>query len=218
MNALDIRIDTTIMADSRQAVRVVVADVSPLSDANVLTEVVQQLSAHRREKTLECKHPLQRQLSAGAGLALDLLLHPFGLSEKTMSYSFNEHGKPMFKTAPDLHFNLSHSGKMVAAAIMKSDAVSASLGIDIQKMSVFREGVACRVFNSGDIRMLQELSDEDERNHCFTSLWTRYEARVKASGTGIKWNDNDDEDCQDSSLSFNTFQIDDYYITLCVSL
>ncbi|MBO4907006.1 MAG: 4'-phosphopantetheinyl transferase superfamily protein [Bacteroidaceae bacterium] len=215
---MDIRLDTTIITDSKQAVHVIVADVGPLSDDSMLTVALNRLSAQRQEKVLACKHQLQRQLSAGAGLALDLLLQPFGMAERTMSYCFNEHGKPMFMNTQDLCFNLSHSGTMVAAAIVKTDNLSMSVGIDIQKMSKWREGVARRVFSSEDIQQLLHCDDES-RDQMFTRLWTIYEARVKALGTGIKWNDDDNDNHQYvSNLSYNTFNLEDYFITLCVSL
>ena len=224
--------------------RVLVADVAPLSDPDIMSKAIAKLSDARQAKALACKHILQRQLSVGAGLLLDRLLQPFGKRERDMQYQLNEHGKPFFVNAPDLLFNVSHSGTKVAATIMQANSSThkltnspthklnnsqthkltnsqTSIGIDIQKITQARLGVARKVFSSDDYMLLSTIDEGPLRDQLFTRLWTEYEARGKAIGCGITWGDTDTNSpthklTNSKSHKLFPFSIEGYLGTLCI--
>jgi 4'-phosphopantetheinyl transferase len=163
-------------------VRVLVADVQDLmNDEAAQTQALGGLSPARREKALACKNPRSRALSIGVALLLDQLLHPLGLRERDMTYVEGEHGKPTFIDAP-LHFNLSHSGHLVAAAMGPT-----SLGLDIQRITHYRPELVRRLFGAEERAVLAACTTETEREHRFTELWCRAEAYAKATGRGLQW-------------------------------
>ena len=96
-------------------VHLLVADVSELmADEELLAQQTATLSPQRQAKATAIGNLRNRALSVGVALLFDRLLQEVGLREKDMEYVEGEHGKP--ETV--VNFNLSHSGRMVAAAMM----------------------------------------------------------------------------------------------------
>jgi 4'-phosphopantetheinyl transferase len=97
--------------------------------------------------------------------------HPFTIGEK---------GKP----APDgyngIHFNISHSGEWVVAALSP-----ASVGVDVERMRKVPEGVAHRFFSDAENKMLQNALNESQKAEIFFTLWTLKESFLKAIGKGL---------------------------------
>jgi 4'-phosphopantetheinyl transferase len=97
--------------------------------------------------------------------------HPFTIGEK---------GKP----APDgyngIHFNISHSGQWVVAALSP-----ASVGVDVERMRKVPEGVAHRFFSDAENKMLQNALNESQKAEIFFTLWTLKESFLKAIGKGL---------------------------------
>lgn len=95
-----------------------------------------------------------------------------------------EHGKPRLTSpaVPWLRFNLSHSAAMVVFAVARDRDV----GVDVEHMrdDVDFEGVARRLFTARQRAQLATLSGV-ERTAAFYAAWTRNEAHVKATGTGL---------------------------------
>ncbi|MEI6034328.1 MAG: 4'-phosphopantetheinyl transferase superfamily protein [Verrucomicrobiae bacterium] len=97
-----------------------------------------------------------------------------GLSSRDLVISQSPSGKPFFEGV-DLHFNLSHSGGVIAAAF-SGDPV----GLDIEPPGRQRDfhGIARRFFHP----------DEAEGISCerdFLDLWTAKEAVLKLAGCGL---------------------------------
>lgn len=88
-----------------------------------------------------------------------------------------EGGKPFFPEREDLHFNLSHSGKLALCALDE-----APVGVDIQVVKQWRPGLPERVCSP---RELAWLEGQRELWPAFTLLWTLKEARAKESGQGL---------------------------------
>lgn len=182
------------LADGTETVvRVLVADVQELmEDEEAQLQAIDRLSPQRREKALACKNPRSRALSIGVSLLLDKLLQPLGLREHDMTYVEGEHGKPVFQNHP-LHFNLSHSGRMVAAAMIQplsrplSRPGREALGLDIQHITRYRPELVRRVFGAVERATLAACTTEDELERRFTELWCRAEAYAKATGRGLQW-------------------------------
>lgn len=186
MDFLDKHIDKTFRIAPAYTVRMLLVDVSPLADPFAMSAAMQQLSTYRKTKADTYKHSLGKQLSVGAALLLNQLLKPYGLREHDMTYSEGLHGKPLFTNAPELRFCLSHSGTKVAAAIMEGDD-RCLLGLDIQSLTKTRLGVARKVFTPDDYILLTNIPCGQSQDALFTQLWSEYEAKGKAFGTGLTW-------------------------------
>lgn len=139
------------------------------------------LSHYRRAKTLRYRFDRGKWLSAGAGLLLDSMLREHGLLERDMTYIEGEHGKPAFASYPELHFNLSHSGSLVACAL--SDR---PVGVDVQQLVAdLRPSLVRYIMSDQEIAALDALHSDNAKSLLFTQLWTLKESYVKATGHGL---------------------------------
>ena len=166
-----------------------VADISPLlKDHSLQAEALQVISPSRRAKAEACSNPRNSALSIGVALLLDRLLSEQGLREGEMEYVEGEHGKPSFVNHPELLFNLSHSGSLVAAALLRNTNDEAvRLGVDLQRVTRYRPDIVRRMFSATDRALLASATDESERERIFAQCWCRTEAYAKATGIGLQW-------------------------------
>ncbi len=65
----------------------------------------------------------------------------YGLDPAGISFSVQEYGKPYIPALPDMHFNISHSGRWIVCAVD-----SKPIGIDIEKMKPGTIDIAKRFF------------------------------------------------------------------------
>lgn len=87
-------------------------------------------------------------------------------------------GKPYLPDAPDVHFNLSHSGSWAVCALGR-----APLGVDLQQERPLRQPVLRR-FAPSEQAWLEKLS-APERQSAFFDLWALKESYLKATGAGL---------------------------------
>lgn len=156
-----------------------VANVEALGAPGALDDALCCLSQNRREKTLKYRFEKGKWLSAGAGLLLDNLLQEHGLRERDMEYTQGEHGKPAFVSHPELYFNISHSGTLVACALGDQP-----VGIDVQTLVNPSPSLVSYTMSKEEIAQLEALNDE-EKKMLFTQLWTLKECYLKATGQGL---------------------------------
>ena len=103
-------------------------------------------------------------------------------------------GKPTYKNLP-IHFTSSHSQDLVVVAFSETQEI----GIDIE----FKKDIDIEIFK--DFLHLQEqkaLQKSKIKSGLFYSLWTKKEALLKTSGTGINA-DFKTIDCSKSETNFN---------------
>lgn len=86
-------------------------------------------------------------------------------------------GKPVFQDAPELHFNLSHSGSFALCAL--SDA---PVGVDIEAVRPRRPGLAEHILSPAERTWYQANGGDDA---ALLTLWTRKEALCKKQGSGL---------------------------------
>ncbi len=112
--------------------------------------------------------------------ALRLLLGAcLGLPPTTLYFAAGDNHKPILATAPELHYNVSHSGNWVLIAI-----APVALGIDVEKINAsfpFEE-VMSHSFGEHEKTF---LAQHPVQLAAFYRLWTRKEAFVKATAQGI---------------------------------
>ena len=123
-----------------------------------------------------------RALSAFAHAEVGRLLKAYGNAGSPPALMRDEHGKPHVLDAGFPHFNLSHSGRLVALAFSHACPV----GIDVEALRR-RHGsldLATRYFAAQEAQALGAL-DVAEQQAAFVHLWTCKEAVLKALGRGL---------------------------------
>ncbi len=157
-----------------------IADVEGLGAPGALDDALCRLSHYRRDKTVRYRFERGKWLSAGAGLLLDDMLMEHGLRERDMEYAEGEHGKPVFANHSELHFNLSHSGTLVACALC-----DAPVGVDVQQIVKLRRSLVNYTMSEAEISRLDAMESVEEQELFFTQLWTLKESYAKATGRGL---------------------------------
>lgn len=134
----------------------------------------------------------------------------------------SENGKPSLPECFGWHFNISHSGEYILAAISSN-----LVGIDVEKKRNTNLSVAKRFFHTKEYDFLISQSEEDQQD-LFFRMWTLKESFVKAMGWGIAnslnlfsvipENDSLHFECMNYNKEtyFQQLNIDcDYYAAVC---
>ena len=154
------------------AARVFYADVSDLC----IDDVRNALSQHRNLKIDAVKRDIDKKLSAGAELLLNIALSKYYPQIKTPAmYQFGKNKKPCIAGFSDVHFNMSHAGSVAVCAVADTE-----VGVDIELSGRMSEGVINKYFTDSEKQFLKSNPDLS-----FAYIWTRKEAAVKADGTGL---------------------------------
>lgn len=112
-----------------------------LEDSETFFSYYEKLSAQRRKKIDGYRMKKDKMLSLGAGILIDKGLEKFGLREANVRIAEKMHGKPYFPDYPDIHFNVSHSKKMVVAVF-----ADVEVGCDIEYVDSVDLKIAERFF------------------------------------------------------------------------
>ena len=132
----------------------------------------------------------QERFLVGRGLLRTLAGAHLGIPPEHVKLNHGPLGKP-FVISPDqaltLHFNVSHSGKLVLLAFHPVHEV----GVDVEQVRPGHdyEAVARRTFPAGEYHDWIALPPE-KRLTGFFRAWTRHEAGLKALGRGIAGESN----------------------------
>lgn len=121
----------------------------------------------------------QRYLSAHSGLRCLLAAYLQRLPHE-VAYAESAYGKPRLADS-SLHFNLSHSGNAVMAAVATGE-----VGIDVEQLRPVSgmDSLAAKYFTRRELANFAELDDR-QRTVAFATLWTRKEAVLKCLGLGL---------------------------------
>jgi len=120
---------------------------------------------------------------AAARAALATILAEY-LGDGAVELLADERGKPRLAVAPErLSFNLSHSGDLALVAIAPGGV---EVGVDVERLRPRRDlaRLAERWLPAADAAAVA-AAGEAELEAVFYAAWTRQEARVKCTGTGI---------------------------------
>ena len=132
------------------------------------------VSKERLKKAEKLKRAEDKKLSLGVELLLSYAIKElYNIDHKTLEYATCENGKPYFKNLPDVHFSLSHSGKIAMCAIS-----SLPVGCDCEMSHRKSEGIEKKYFNQMERDLLKN-------GKTFAHIWTRKEAVAKCNGRGV---------------------------------
>ena len=128
----------------------------------------------------------QAEFVSGRGLLRLAMGKILGLPASEVRFGSVGNGKPVLdgsQTHQELHFNLAHSHGMGLLAI----ASHAGVGVDVERLRVVSDQVslAKRYFHPNEVAHLEMLQADGDRLEAFFHAWTRKEAFLKATGTGI---------------------------------
>ena len=121
---------------------------------------------------------LARDLSSHDALRAILERYTAG----TLELAHGAHGKPYLRAAPQLQFNLSHSGGVSLVAV----ALDIEVGVDVERLRPMPDclAVAERFLAPEDAAALREMPAVEQEREFFVR-WTRSEAVWKARGIGL---------------------------------
>jgi 4'-phosphopantetheinyl transferase len=93
------------------------------------------------------------------------------------------HGKPLLINAPELQFNLSHSGDMALLAV----GCDYPLGVDLEFFAARPyEGIGSHMFSVAENQALK-AAPAGLRALAFFHMWAQKEALIKACGLGLSY-------------------------------
>lgn len=125
----------------------------------------------------------RRRFLTGRALTRSVLSGYLGCPPTEISLAVTALGKPYLCRGggPDLRFNLSHSGSLVALAVGIRDEV----GIDVEADTPGNADELVSIVLSGPERLAYEELPPALRPAAFLRCWTRKESLLKASGAGL---------------------------------
>jgi len=144
------------------------------------------LSAAERDRAARFRRAEDRWHYMAAHAILRFLLAGYtGVSPEQLLFDQEAFGKPYLRSETQhggVTFNLSHSGDMALFGIARGRRI----GVDIERIRpevAFHE-IAAYAFSPKEISGLRTVPPE-RRREAFFVLWTRREARLKATGQGL---------------------------------
>ena len=151
----------------------------PLSlfDAHAVEECLKWFPPEQAERITGFSN-LSRKIETAATYSLLVeMLRSNGQVDELPIIEYAESGKPFLKNYSNLHFNLSHCRRYVAVAIHGSP-----VGVDIECRRKVSQSLIRRVCSEDEQHLIAASQEPDME---FLRLWTRKEAYLKYTGTGI---------------------------------
>lgn len=137
-----------------------------------------------QQRYLSMKNTKQKFVYAASRFCLKKTLSSLcGIPTDSLRFYYGKHGKPYIENNKALHFNISHSRKMLMMAVS-----SRPVGVDVEQIAnrSSMQKTVNRYFADSE-KSLYNLAADDQK-HVFYSIWTAKEALLKASGKGISVN------------------------------
>lgn len=126
------------------------------------------------------KHQSGKCLSLGVGILLHKALADIGITNEPDEAELNKYEKPYYKEYPNVHFSLSHSGKMAMCVMAE-----ALVGCDVEQVRDKNRDIAERFFTEEENQFIKAQPHSAEQKDMFFRLWTLKESFIKCIGTGL---------------------------------
>ena len=121
---------------------------------------------------------LSRRIETAASYSLLVkIMRSKGLLQELPLIAYAKDGKHYLENYLNLHFNLSHCRRYVAVAIYGKP-----VGVDIECHRKVTQSLVKRVCSEAELQQIAQADDPDLE---FLRIWTRKEAYLKYTGTGI---------------------------------
>ena len=134
---------------------------------------------------------LQHAFAVSRAALRILLAQRLSVSPRAVQFAYGPYGKPRVEH-PFLRFNSSHTAELFACAVTEE----CELGIDIERLKPMpdAEQIARSYFCPEEVAEFVTLVSPEQQEAAFFRCWTRKEAYLKATGTGL-------------STDLNSFQV-----------
>lgn len=152
-------------------------NITILRNRNVFEQVLKSLDYERVEKINRLRVTSDKLRGVGAGVLINFIKQKYNIKGNVKIDKF---GKPYFEKS-NIHFNISHSGSYVVAAVSEHD-----IGIDIQKIKSDKHRIAEKNFLPSECEYINEIDDENTIQQRFCEIWTIKEAYLKNIGIGLR--------------------------------
>lgn len=176
------------------------------------------------EKKYKKEHYLGRYLLK-KGLK-DIYNIDIDIEELERNIKKSRQGKPYLDKYNFIKFNISHTKSLVLCAFSDAD-----IGIDVEKISDFRESIIKKVLSSREEDILESYVDDKlNYNRVFYKFWTLKESYLKYRGSGLVkdlfniefYNDDflniENISCKDGTVSLQSKIIEkEYILSICYS-
>lgn len=185
-----------------------------VSDLN-LADAYKLLPKTRQKKVDRFRFEKDKKLSAGAYLILDKLLKEENINEPI--FKTGKYGKAYISNCENIHFNLSHSGKLVACAISDRE-----VGVDIEfNDPTIDLNIAKHYFYNSEYKSIMNSQNPSDE---FFKFWVLKESYMKYTGLGFNLpldqfeiiiNNEINLKNDENNLKFSLFDVDDYKMAIC---
>lgn len=127
--------------------------------------------------------------SAGRRLLRSILYTQYGISDVRPQIEIGRWGKPLLIQHPEIVFNISDSGDMVAVAISKETGgiKDVAIGLDIEQKRSIPMKLMQRFYHPAELAWVLETEDPAEQQQRALELWTQKEAYGKWQGSGLHY-------------------------------
>jgi 4'-phosphopantetheinyl transferase len=191
-------------------------NLAQLYNPEIYTKALKSLSDERKRKANSIKHPSGKCRSVGAGYLIATGLKDAGLDPLTERVCLSSKGKPFLPDHPDVHFNVSHSGKYVVCAF-----ADRTVGIDIEEIHEIKPELIKYALDKKEIAEYEDTPAEKQIRRFF-ELWTKKEAFLKHIARGLSVRPADiNSQFADKIARLNFYvwhDIPGYVLTLCSDL
>lgn len=165
------------------------------------------VQAEKKERILkQIKKENADNMLLGDILAKIAVKKAFGIDIADQSISYSMKKKPYLENYKNVYFNISHSYNRIACAVSDKP-----VGIDIEKIRKYNKSVAKRVCSKNELDKIEISVDKDDK---FTQIWTKKEAVLKMSGSGIVGNSI--KNCL-KGKNVKSVKIGNYQLSYCIS-
>lgn len=146
-----------------------------------------KLSYREKEKALRFHFERDRiRYVLTHGILRELLGKYLDCEEQSLFFRKNKFGKPFLKTFRNIEFNISHSGDLILLAFrfLENESNLVQIGIDVEKIKLdFDFELVLDSFFT--LAEKNEIWKSENSTETFFKFWTRKEALVKATATGL---------------------------------
>lgn len=163
-----------------ETTRIYIADTSVMKDPVIFGNLLKRVPEYRQKKALSFKFEKGKMQSLGVGLLLRMACADAGFGGADEHVAYGENGKPYLVDAPDVRFNLSHSGERVMCVISPFE-----VGCDVEIIKGDRGRLAERFFKPEESAWIKHFDSLEKQSEVFYRLWTLKECYMKVTGRGM---------------------------------
>lgn len=162
--------------------------------------LVSYISAERAKRAVRFIHKVdQIRCVFGEILLRYILWKHYHIASESVTFQYNEYGKPMLNEKIPLDFSISHSGTWLMCGVSEN-----KIGIDVEENGKSQMlSIAKRCFTNEEYQYIKH-QPESQQADAFYQIWTLKESYIKCIGKGLS------ESLQSFRFEINENQINLY--------